>query len=259
MRKEVADVRPALGLVLMFGIVSLAHAGPPFMTDDPEPLDYRHSEAYVFSTYDKGPDGGKTIAMPALEFNTAPVPDVQLHVVVPFLDLQPKDGSHTYGMGDMEIGVKYRFVHETDSRPQVGIFPMLELPTGDKDVGLGNGQAWETFPLWLQKSWGPWTTYGGGGRAFNSAPNMKDYNFGGWLLQRSVTDSLFLGGELFYHGAPSDSNRESTFFNVGGYYNGIEACGGCSLLFRVGASVAGEVHHESYLALYWTWGPADRK
>lgn len=248
-----ACMRPGLALVFAFAGLRLAWAGPPFMTDDPEPLKYGHSEAYVFSTVDKGPDGN-TVTMPAFEFNHSPAPDWHLHVMVPFIDLRSSGGTHAFGLGDIELGAKYRFVHETNNRPQIGIFPMLELPTGDADVGLGNGRAWETFPVWLQKSWGPWTTYGGGGRTFNSAPDMRDYNFGGWLLQRAVTDNLILGGEVFYQGAQRQDGHESTFLNVGGYYNGIQACDNCSVLFRVGNTVAGEVHHEGYLGLYWTWG-----
>ncbi len=259
MNRHTGAMRSALGLALVLAAMPLVWAGPPFMTDDPEPIEYHHSEAYVFSTFDKGPDGEKTIAMPAFEFNTGPAPDWHLHVIVPFLDLHPSDGSHDYGLGDVELGFKYRFVHETDRRPQIGIFPLLELPTGDSDVGLGNGRAWGTFPVWIQKSFGPWVTYGGGGRTFNSAPGMKDYNFAGWLLQRSITDSLILGGEFFHQGAPSADSQQSTFFNVGGFYNGLGACGGCSLLFRVGGSIAGEVHHEGYLGLYWTWGPRGEK
>ena len=34
-----------------------AVAGPPFFTDDPEPVELHHSEFYVFSTYDKSGDG----------------------------------------------------------------------------------------------------------------------------------------------------------------------------------------------------------
>lgn len=48
---------------------------------------------------------------------------------------------------------------------------------------------------------------GGGGRAFNSAPGMNDYNFAGWLVQHSVTERLILGGEVFYQGAPSEDSR----------------------------------------------------
>jgi hypothetical protein len=191
--------------------------------------------------------------LPALEYNTSPVEDIHLHIMVPYLNGLPYDGPNQHGLGDVELGVKFRFVHETDRRPQVGIFPMLELPTGNSDKGLGNGRTWWTFPVWVQKSFGPWTTYGGGGRAFNSAPGMRNYSFGGWLLQRSITDKLILGGEIFAQGAASVDSSHSTFLNIGGYYNDIKLCGGCSLLFRAGHSVAGESHSEAYLGLYWSW------
>lgn len=257
MNKNLAGRQSVLGLALILGTMSLAHAGPPFMTDDPEPIEYQHSEAYLFSTFDKGPDG-KVAVMPGFEFNTSPAPDWHLHLLAPFVALRPNDGSNAYGLGDIELGAKYRFVHETDSRPQVGIFPMIELPTGDKDSRLGEGRVWGSFPLWIQKSFGLWTTYGGGGVEFHSAPEMKNAPFAGWLLQRSVTESLILGGEVFYQGATRVGGQEATLLNIGGYYNTIQACGGCSLLFRVGASVAGEVHHEGYLGLYWTWGPEQK-
>ena len=54
---------------------------------------------------------------------------------------------------------------------------------------------------------------------------MRNYTFGGWLLQRAVTERLTLGGELFYQGAPSDDARHVTFFNVGGVYQGGALCG----------------------------------
>ncbi len=248
-------VRLALVASVLMAASETTVAGPPFMTDDPEPLEYQHSEAYVFSTYDKGPDGGKQTQLPAFEYNTSPIEDVHLHLMVPFTNLYPADGTQKqHGLGDVEVGIKYRFVHESDIHPQIGIFPMLELPTGDSDKSLGNGRAWWTLPVWVQKSWGDWTTYGGGGRAFNNAPGMRNYNFGGWLLQRKVTDSLILGGELFAQGATTEDGQHATFFNVGGYYNDIKACGNCNLLFRVGHSIAGETHTTGYLGLYWTWG-----
>lgn len=234
-----------------------AFAGPPFMTDDPEPIERGRSEAYLFSTYDKGPQGDKTFAAPAFEFNTSPVEDVHLHAMLPFLGVHPGDGRNQYGMGDIELGIKYRFLHETDLLPQAGIFPMFYVPTGDADKGLGNGRSWGTFPLWLQKSFGDWTTYGGGGRAFNTAPGMRDYNFGGWLLQRTLNERLIIGGEIFAQGAPDDEARHATFFNLGGVYRIGAGCGDCSLLFRVGSTIAGEHHDGAYLGLYWNWGPAE--
>jgi hypothetical protein len=36
-------------------------AGPPFLTDDPEPVDFQHWEAYLFALGDHTGDGGYTI------------------------------------------------------------------------------------------------------------------------------------------------------------------------------------------------------
>ena len=118
----------------------------------------------------------------------------------------------------MEFGLKYRFIQETDYRPMVGVFPLLEIPTGDANRGLGNGRAWGKFPLWLQKSWGPWTTYGGGGYAINPAPEQRNYSFGGWLLQRDFGERLTLGGEIFAQGKSSDEIRSFAVFNLGGFF-----------------------------------------
>ncbi len=231
-----------------------AWSGPPFFTDDPVPLDYRHSEGYVFSTFASGPDG-KEIAAPAFEYNHSPAPEVMIHSVVPFLEERPDGLGHAYGLGDVELGVKYRFLDETDKRPQIGIFPFLELPTGDAAAGTGNGRAWGMFPVWLEKSWGQWTTDFGGGRVFNSAPGQRDYDFGGALLLRRLSDRLILGGEVFGQGAASEDGRGTTLATFGGYYTPHLQCGGCQVLFDAGHSIAGERNETLYLGLYWTWGP----
>lgn len=225
-------------------------AGPPFLTDDPEPVDYQHSEFYVFGTYDEASDGHATTG-PALEYNYGAFPEVQLHVVIPFMRVSPGSGSAESGFGDTEIGVKYRFVDEIDDRPQVGVFPMVEAPTGDPARGLGNGQAWYRLPLWIQKSWGPWTSYGGVGYAINHAPGMQNNWFGGWLLQRDLSDAVTLGGELFRQQADTRGGEGATLLNLGGIYN-MAGCG-CSLLFSGGHSIAGGSQKIMYLGLYWTW------
>lgn len=87
-----------------------------------------------------------------------------------------------YGVGDVELGKKYRFVQEGKYRPEVGVFPLVELPIGNCRLGLGNRQVWARLPLWVQKSYGKWTTYGGAGYQINHALGMKDSFFAGWLV-----------------------------------------------------------------------------
>ncbi len=121
-------------------------AGPPFLTDDPEPVDYEHWEAYLFASGDHT-GGGYTVNGAAVELNYGVLSDTQLHLVVPMTTVGGGPPAVS-GLGDTEFGVKYRFLHETNGWPQIRISPMAELPTGDPDRGLGNGRTWFRLPLW---------------------------------------------------------------------------------------------------------------
>ena len=237
-----------LFLTVVLAFMETAFAGPPFLTDDPEPVPFKHWEAYLFSAVDD--KSKQTDATgPAFEFNVGALPNLQVHLVIPVAYASPADGPRAYGLGDIEFGVKYRFIQETDRWPQVGIFPLLEIPAGDADRGLGNGKVWGKLPLWLQKSWGPWTTYGGGGYAINSAPEARDYLFGGWLLQHNFGEKLTLGGEIFAQGKSSDDIRSFLVLNLGGYF---KITPNLQLLFSGGHTLAGGRHTIGYLGLYYT-------
>lgn len=248
-------MRYSLWLILGLAVLPPLHAGPPFFTDDPVPVDLHHWEAYIFATGDRTADGN-SVSWPATEFNYGIWPDTQVHLVVPVANVTPAGGTTAAGLGDVEFGIKYRFIHEGADTPQVGVFPMAELPTGSASRGLGNGRVWYRLPVWLQKSWGPWTSDAGGGYVLNSAPGQRNYPFAGWLVQRDLGPHLTLGAELFSQGADTVDGRGFTAFNVGGYLNFTE---NFSLLFSGGHSIHGEGHTMWYLALYWTWGPTGDK
>jgi hypothetical protein len=59
----------------------------------------------------------------------------------------PNHGATSTGLGDIELGIKYRFVNLDDGGLQVGIFPMAELASGSARRGLGNGRTWYRLPL----------------------------------------------------------------------------------------------------------------
>lgn len=203
-------------------IPSAATAGPPFLTDDPEPVDYQHYEFYTFAmgTHVTGDTSG---VGPAWEFNYGLIPNGQFHVIVPVAFDSPAGGPSQFGYGDTELGFKYRFIDEdtNGSRPMVGVFPLLELPTGDQGSGLGAGHARAYFPIWIQKSFGDWTTYGGGGCWLNHGGGTadQDYWFFGWLLQKQVTKNLAIGGELFHQTANTIGGEDTTGFNIGAVYD----------------------------------------
>ena len=239
----------ALALCLNLILTARIFAGPPFLTDDPAPVDLYHWEAYLFTSGMTSSDG-YDFEGPAVELNYGVLPETQLHLIVPITSVDGPGMSAASGLGDMELGIKYRFVQETNERPQIGIFPMAELPTGNESRGLGNGRTWFRLPLWVQKSWGPWTTYGGGGAVVNSAPGQRNYPFGGWLVQRNFGKHLVLGGEVFAQGQDTESDKGFGALNFGGFYNVTEHF---SLLFSAGHTVAGDSHALWYFGLYETW------
>jgi hypothetical protein len=206
-----------------------AVAGPPFQTDDPEPVPYQHFEFYVFSvgTAVRNDTQGEA---PAFEYNYGLVPNGQIHIIAPLTFDSPAGAASQYGLGDTELGFKYRFIDEdkNGTRPMIGVYPLVELPTGNEARSLGAGYVRAYFPLWIQKSVGDWTTYGGGGYWINQGDGTanRDYWFFGWLLQRQVTKQLAIGGEVFHQtstvafGATNPAaTRPTTGFNIGAVYD----------------------------------------
>ena len=104
-------------LVLVPTLATTAFAGPPFVTDDPEPVEYRHWEVYVASQLAKDKDGWSGTA-PHFEVNYGAWPGLQRHLITPLAYVSPNDGPSHYGFGDLELGAKYCFIQETDWRPR---------------------------------------------------------------------------------------------------------------------------------------------
>jgi hypothetical protein len=244
------------GLVLVALVLGAgaAQAGPPFRTDDPEPVELHHWEVYGFSTatHVKGDSSG---ILPGIEINYGALPEMQLHIVLPLAFDRPEGSGTKFGYGDTELGVKYRFVNEDENgwRPQIGIFPLLELPSGNEARGLGTGHVHAFIPLWLQKGLGKWLSYGGGGYWINPGAGNKNYWFLGWLVQRQVTDDLALGGEIFHQSADTIGGEDQTGFNLGGIWDITEHY---HLLFSAGRGILHATTTNAfsyYLALQWTY------
>jgi len=125
-------------LAILISMATPALAGPPFQTDDPEPIEFRHYEFYTFAAADGTPVETDTLG-PAVEFNWGALPNVHLHIIIPAAAILPANnaGPRAFGLGDMELGIKYRFVQETKHRPMIGTFTMFEIPTGSAARGLG--------------------------------------------------------------------------------------------------------------------------
>lgn len=235
--------------ILGLTFAATAYGGPPFITDDPEPVDYQHWEFYIASMHFETADGWTGTA-PHFELNYGVITNVQLHLIAPLTYNAPNDGPVQYGYGDTELGVKFRFLQETSVLPQAGVFPLVEVPTGDENRGLGGGE-WHAFlPLWLQKSLGDWTVYGGGGYWINPGAGNQDWGFVGTVLQYQVRDNVLVGGEINYSTPAESGGRADTAFNVGTVIDFTEHQ---HLLVSVGRSIDGPTEFQCYIAWQFTF------
>lgn len=232
--------------VYLFPILNLI-AGPPFLTDDPQPVDLKHWEFYVASEmqFDKSQSN---VTLPHIEINYGAVPNIQLHVIAP-LAYSKTETNTVYGFSNMELGIKYRFVQETDNLPQIGTFPLVIAPTGDKGKNLGIEKAQVYFPIWLQKTWGKLTTYGGGGYWYNPGSGNRNWIFTGWEAQYDFSEIFTLGGEIYYQTADAIDSKNHTGFNIGGYINIDEHD---HLLFSIGKTSSKDNSATAYVGYQLT-------
>jgi len=238
-------------ILIILSFSSLVIAGPPFDTDDPEPVEFQNWEIYV-SSHSVHDAGGWSGTAPHMEVNYGVIPELQLHVIAPLAFNSPSDGKSTYGISDAELGFKYRFVKETSSLPQIGIFPLVELPTGSQSRGLGNGNTQVFLPVWIQKSFGEWTSYGGTGYWINPGSGNKNWWFTGLQIQRKFTDNLNIGAEIYHTTAKTEDDFPETRFNIGLVFDANEHH---HILFSAGRSIKGTTFLQGYIGYQFTFGP----
>jgi hypothetical protein len=201
-----------LGVIAALTAARAAHAGPPYVADDPETTDPGHWEIYNFVSGVGVPDQIEGEA--GFDINYGPAKDLQLTAVLP---ADFNNGSHA-GLGDIELAIKYRFLHQSDGSwtPDVAFFPRLFTPTAGPRFGSGRPSLW--LPVWAQKDWGAWSLFGGGGPDINPGPGNRNFWLGGVGLSRSVTGRLSLGAEVYGQTAEARGAKDFAGVNFGATY-----------------------------------------
>jgi Putative MetA-pathway of phenol degradation len=225
-------------------IIAPIHAGPPFVTDDPEPPPPGGWEINVPFILERTP--GKTeMDAPLFDLNYG-LPDIQLKLEIPVSIVNRDNNGTATGVGDLLLGVKWCFFNNEKWQVQLGIYPQLLLPTGNRARDLGQGRPAFVLPLVAQKSWEKWTIYGNVGYWWQTASETRNYVYAGAVLEREINERLELGVELFGNSPKERGGHSDLAFNIGGTWKLSQHL---NLLFAGGRDIVGDTDAMAYIGL----------
>jgi len=194
---------------------SPALAGPPYLTDDPEPTDYKHFEIYNFTngTATRADTSGEA----GIDINYGGAPNLQLTATIPAAYSLPDGDPMVGGFGNVELAAKYRFLHQDSFGLDVSVFPRVFLPSPTRN--LGNPAASLLLPVWVQKDWnGGWSAFGGGGCVV-SGRAAQDFCLTGGVVTYQLLSKLQLGVELFHQTADHIGTLATSSIGIGARYD----------------------------------------
>lgn len=188
-----------------------AFAGPPYLTDDPEPTDIGNWEIYAFTAADGhgsnfGGDAG-------LDLNYGAVENLQLTATVPLSYSHAPAEGWSAGAGDLELGVKYRFIHDEELGFSAAAFPRVVLPTASHSAGE---QVRVLLPIWMQEDLpGGVSIFGGGGYMLNSGAGNRDFWQAAVALTRDASETVSIGAELAWQDPDTADGSSETSAGLG--------------------------------------------
>jgi hypothetical protein len=229
------------------GLPLRALAGPPYDTDDPDPTEYRNYEIYAGVTTHRD-QGVSNSELSFLEINYGLMPNVQFSVHLGDEVLTSPGLSPSYGLEDAEMGLKMRFIQETEHSPQVSFYPQVTFATGPPGVTQGHGTLF--LPIWAQKTVGKVTIFGGGGYQFDRDSSGNGDWQAGLAATYPIDPDNNIGIEVT-RTTPHDEYQQS---DVGvGYIHSLGKLH--ALLMSVGRTFGQQPHYRGYLAYGWFLGP----
>jgi hypothetical protein len=200
---------------IVLGLIVPALAGPPYLTDDPEPTDYKHYEIYTFSEGMATQDG--VSGEGGIDFNYGGAPNLQLTATVPAAYDFPASAPSSAGLGNVELAAKYRFLTQQNFGLDVAVFPRIILPSALPTVG--ERHASYLLPLWMEKDWDQWSAFGGGGCEINRGGDSRNFCLMGAVLTRKIVTNLQVGLEFFHQTPDTQGGVATTSVGTGVTYD----------------------------------------
>jgi hypothetical protein len=201
-------------MLLFFFVDALAQGGPPMITDDTETVPTHHFEINTAFTMERGADG-TLYGVPLVDFNYGLNKRMQLKVEMPWVYLHNNGEPALNGVGNMNIGVRWRFRDETENRKiALSIYPAFEFNTSQSSVRRGIVDKGPSFllPMEWQTQVGKWGINGDVGYRFQRGQDEAIY---GVVVGREVSKRVELLGEFHGEGPTNRISEHAEVYNFG--------------------------------------------
>lgn len=208
-----------------------AQGGPPLITDDPgTPGDGRWEINLGFAIEKLRSE--TLFEVPILDINYGLGERIQLKYEIPWLFLEEEAAATRSGLGNSEVGVKYRFLDEERYGVSMSVYPQFSFnnPTSSDERGLVNPGNELALPLQIARSAGPLEL------SLELGYSLIEHEEDAWIYGLAaawpLSERFELLGEV--HGvATRDFEEDVLVFNLGGT---VELHENVSLLFSAGRS-----------------------
>jgi hypothetical protein len=238
---------PVLSLVFFLAAGSaLAQGGPPFYTNDPGTpgnLNWEINLGYMPFFYSHQ----SVSHTPDLDINFGVGDRIQLTYENAWLRVQNPSSATEFGLGQSNLGVKWRFYDAGESGLNISVFPQLFVNNPDDAVRRGITPASDTFllPFEFTKTFGPV------GVNYEIGYQFVHKGADGWLtglvIGHDFTSSLEGDVEFYSQGTFHPSENQPTI-GVGARYKIHRPV---ILLVMVGRSLESTAPNQSYFVGYF--------
>lgn len=225
-----------------------AQAGPPLLTDDPStPGDGRWEINLAFTVEQRRSE--TLFEAPILDLNYGLGERVQLKYELRWLVLDEEGAAARNGLGNSQVGVKWRFLDEERHGVSVSVYPQLSFnnPTSSDERGLIEEGLDLSLPMQVSRSVGPIELTLELGYVL--VEGREDEWLYGLAAAWPVTDGFEIVGEV-HDNATREFEEDELVFNLGGV---VDLHENLSLLVSAGRSFhdpgSGEPELLSYLGL----------
>ncbi len=208
-------LRSALGgLLLLTAAPALRAMGsPPLLTDDPGTPGDKHWEINLGLSTEKRP-GATGAELPLIDINYGIGDRIQLKYEIPYLSVHEDGSPPAAGLGNSELGVKWRFFDAGEKGPAASVYPQIEFNnpgSHSDDKGLvEHGTAFK-LPFQFEQEVNGFTLVTQAGREFRSRGGSWFY---GVSLGHPLADKIEVAVELA-GGGNAGLHRTQLAANIG--------------------------------------------